>query len=316
MPSETANITTLCLNPALDVTYHINRLIAEQKSRSDAARHDPGGNGINVGRALQRMQVASTTFCVTAGAVGEILKQMLQQQLNNVSYHQVDGETRINSTIIETESHTQFQIVDAGTPISPQQLDAVTEAFLRQTGQGFGILTGSLQAQVPTDLYGQLVERIHAQGGKAMVDSHGSVLQSAIAARPFLIKPNKYELETLLNVRLTTHQAIAHTARQLQKQGVQYVCVSLGAEGAIIVDPDNSYHAKALRVPINTTVGAGDSMVAGLVAGLAIDGQAQTALRYGIACGAGTVMHPGTELFNGDELADFRDRVKIKTLNI
>ncbi|EMR13413.1 Tagatose-6-phosphate kinase / 1-phosphofructokinase [Methylophaga lonarensis MPL] len=316
MTSEAAKITSLCLNPALDVTYHVNRLIPEQKSRSDAARHDPGGNGINVGRALQRMKFESTTFCVIAGAVGEILKQMLQQQLNNVTYHQVDGETRINSTVIETESHNQFQIVDAGTPISPRQLESVTEDFLQQTGQGFGILTGSLQPDVPTSLYAQLVENIHAQGGKAVVDSHGVVLKSAIAARPFLIKPNKYELETLLNVRLNTREAIAHSARQIQNHGVQYVCVSLGAEGAIIVGPDNSYHAKALKVPVNTTVGAGDSMVAGLVAGFSLDGQAQTALRYGIACGAGTVMHPGTELFSGHELADFRDRVKIKTLDI
>lgn len=316
MTSEAAKITSLCLNPALDVTYHVNRLIPEQKSRSDAARHDPGGNGINVGRALQRMQVGSTTFCVIAGAVGEILKQMLQQQLNNVSYHQVDGETRINSTVIETDSHNQFQIVDAGTPISPQELESVIEDFLQHTGQGFGILTGSLQPDVPTRIYAQLVESIHAQGGKAVVDSHGVVLKSAIAASPFLIKPNKYELETLLNVRLNTREAIAQTARQIQNQGVQYVCVSLGAEGAIIVGPDNSYHAKALKVPVNTTVGAGDSMVAGLVAGFSIDGQPQTALRYGIACGAGTVMHPGTELFSGHELADFRDRVKIKTLDI
>lgn len=309
-------ISTLCLNPAVDVTYHVPRLIPEQKSRSDAARHDPGGNGINVGRALKRMDVASHTFCVVAGAVGQILKTLLEQQLDNVIYEEVSGETRINSAIIELETRTQYQVTDAGTDIPPGQLARVVEDFVRIADSGYGIITGSCQPSVPKTLYAELVERIRTQGGRPVVDSHGDVLKHAIAAKPFLIKPNQYELETLLHVRLRSLESIAHTARQIQQGGVEHVCVSLGAEGALLVSPDNSYYARALDVPVNTTVGAGDSMVAGLVAGFSLHDDPQEALRHGIACGAGTVMHPGTELFSGTELAGFRKRVSIEVMDI
>lgn len=309
-------ISTLCLNPALDVSYHVAKLVPEQKSRSEAARHDPGGNGINIGRALKRLDIEAYTFCVIAGAVGQILKTLLESQLNHVVYEEVSGQTRINTTIIEAETQTQFQITDQGTPIPEPQLDKIVEDFLNVTDAGYGIITGSCQPNVPTSLYAELVSRIHERGGRAVVDSHGEVLKQAIAAKPFLIKPNKYELETLLHVRLRSLEAVAHSARQIQRSGVEYVCVSMSAEGALMVGPDNSYFAKALDVPVNTTVGAGDSMVAGLVAGFSLENDPKQALRWGIACGAGTVMHPGTELFDGREINDFKNRVLVEELDI
>ena len=314
--SKSSTITTLCLNPALDVTYHVSKLIPEQKSRSDAARHDPGGNGINIGRALKRMQVDAHTFCIVAGDVGQLLQRLLEHQLDNVYYEKVGGETRINSTIIELDTQTQYQVTDSGTEIPEKQLNRVINDFVTLTDQGFGIITGSCQPNIPCGLYAELTERINVHGGKAIVDSHGESLSLAIEAKPFLIKPNRYELETIINRKLPTIVDVANEARQIQKKGVSHVCVSLGNEGAVLVSPDNSYYAKALDVPINTTVGAGDSMVAGLVAGFSLNKNPQDALRYGIACGGGTVMHPGTELFSGDELAHFRQKVNIKILNI
>jgi len=310
------SITTLCLNPALDVTYHVSKLISDQKSRSDSARHDPGGNGINIGRALKRMQIDAHTFCIVAGDVGQLLQHLLEQQLDNVYYEHVDGETRINSTILEIDSQKQYQVTDAGTEIPLEQLNRVVNDFVNMTGKGFGIVTGSCQPNVPCDLYASLVEQINDNGGKAVVDTHGAALRLAIEAGPFLIKPNRYELETIIGHDLPTISDVAKQARKIQQQGVHYVCVSLGDEGAILVGPDNSYYAEALDVPVNTTVGAGDSMVAGLVAGFSLKKEAQQVLRYGIACGAGTVMHPGTELFLGNELADFRQQVDIETLDI
>ena len=309
-------ITTLCLNPALDVTYHVSKLIPEQKSRSNAARHDPGGNGINIGRALKRMNIEAHTFCIVAGDVGQLLQRLLEQQLDNVYYHHVDGETRINSTIIELDTKTQYQVTDAGTAIPKQQLERIVADFVAMTGKGFGIITGSCQPNVPACLYVELVERINEQGGKPVVDSHGETLRLAIEAKPFLIKPTRYELETIINRELPTIEDVANQARQIQRQGVNNVCVSLGAQGAGLVSPDNSYYAEALKVPVNTSVGAGDSMVAGLVSGFSLGKTPQQVLSYGIACGAGTVMHPGTELFSGAELADFRQRVIVQTLDI
>jgi len=310
------SITTLCLNPALDVTYHVNKLIPDQKSRSDVARHDPGGNGINIGRALKRMQIDAHTFCVVAGSIGQLLQELLQHQLDNVYYEHVSGETRINSTIIELDTHKQYQVTDAGTEIPPTQITKVITHFVNQTGNGFGIITGSCQPKIPNTLYADLVEQINHAGGKAVVDTHGNTLKHAIRAKPFLIKPNRYELETILDRSLPTIADIAAQARKIQQTGVTHVCVSLSEQGAVLVSPENSYYAKALDVEVNTTVGAGDSMVAGLVTGFSLGKSPEDALRYGIACGAGTVMHPGTELFSGGELADFRQQVQIDILDI
>jgi len=315
LPTQT-RISTLCLNPALDVTYHVSKLIPDQKSRSDSARHDPGGNGINIGRALKRMNVDAHTFCIVAGDVGQLLQRLLEQQLDNVYYEHVDGETRINSTIIEVDSQTQYQVTDAGTAIPHTQLNRVIDDFVRLTGHGFGIITGSCQPNVPCDLYAKLVERINEAGGKPVIDTHGEALELAIEAKPFLIKPNRYELETIVGRELPSITDVAAEARRIQAHGVTHVCVSLGEKGAVLVSEDNSYYAKALDVAVNTTVGAGDSMVAGLVTGFSLAKQPNQALRYGIACGAGTVMHPGTELFSGHELADFREKIVIETLDI
>lgn len=309
-------ISTLCLNPALDVTYHVAKLIPDQKSRSDAARHDPGGNGINIGRALKRLDINAHTFCVIAGAVGQILKNLLAQQLPQVVYEEVAGETRINTTVIEAETHNQYQITDSGTDIPEAQIKKLVEDFLEVADAGYGIITGSCQPNVPQSLYAELVSRIRDQGGRAVVDSHGEVLRQAIEAKPFMIKPNKFELESLLHVQLRSLEAVAHSARQIQRSGVEHVCVSLSAEGALMVSPDNSYYAKALDVPVNTTVGAGDSMVAGLVAGFSLFDDPEQAIKWGVACGAGTVMHPGTELFDGMEINDFRNRVEVTKLDI
>mgnify|MGYP003385187811 FL=1 len=309
-------ITTLCLNPAIDVTYHVDKMIIDQKSRSDLTRRDPGGNGINIGRSLHRMNINSTTFCVIAGDTGKLLQQLLKSQLGNIFYESVSGETRINSTIIELDSHRQYQITDAGTKIPTRQLQNVVADFVQQTGQGFGIITGSCQPNIPISLYAELVTKINQAGGKAVIDSHGEILKKAIQAKPFLIKPNRYELETILERSLATVSDVAKYARQIQLQGVTHICVSLGEHGAVLVSPDNSYYAQALDVPVNTTVGAGDSMVAGLVGGFNLSLSAEDSLRYGIACGAGTVMHAGTELFSNDELASFRQQVVIETLDI
>jgi 6-phosphofructokinase 2 len=309
-------ITTLCLNPAIDVTYHVDKMLADQKSRSDLTRKDPGGNGINIGRSFHRMKIDAHTFCVIAGNTGKLLQVLLKPQLENIFYESVSGETRINSTIIELDSQTQYQITDAGTPIPPQQLQKVITDFVEQTAQGFGIITGSCQPNIPQSLYAELVTQINHAGGRAVIDTHGEVLKHAINAKPFLIKPNRYELETILGHSLSELTDVAVHARKIQQQGVTHVCVSLGEQGAVLVSPNNSYYARALKVPVNNTVGAGDSMVAGLVAGFSLGKSPEEALRYGIACGAGTVMHPGTELFSNDELASFRQQVTIETLDI
>ncbi len=316
MENQPLPVAVLSLNPAVDMTYEVPRLIADQKARAVATRFDPGGNGINVGRALKRLETFAYSYCVVAGEIGELLKHLLRQQLDWVDYEEVEGETRINGTAIEQHPRAQYEISGIGPSIPPLQLDNLLERFEEQAGKGFGVLTGSTQNGVPPELYADLIRRITARGGRAVVDSHDEALRLAIEARPFLIKPNRYELETLLGRRLKDTKTVAAEARVLQRSGVNHVCVSLGEDGALLTGPDNSYYAPAPKVDVRSSVGAGDSMVGALVAAFSRDIAPPEALRLGVACATGTVTRPGTELFSADDVQHYFDAIEVRRLDI
>ncbi len=309
-------IAVLSLNPAVDMTYEVPRLIADQKAHAVATRFDPGGNGINVGRALKRLDTLAHNYCVVAGEIGQLLKHLLRRQLDHVDYEEVEGETRINGTAIEQHPRAQYEISGIGPAIPAHQLDKLLERYEEQAGKGFGVLTGSTQSGISPQLYADLIRRITARGGRAVVDSHDEALRLAIEAKPFLIKPNRYELETLLGRRLKDAETAASEARALQQRGVDYVCVSLGSEGAILTGSDNSHFAPAPKVSVYSSVGAGDSMVGALVAAFSRGISPQNALRLGVACATGTVTHPGTELFSPDDVQDYFDTIQIRDLDI
>ncbi|WP_297794900.1 1-phosphofructokinase family hexose kinase [uncultured Marinobacter sp.] len=308
-------VAVLSLNPAVDITYEIPQLIADQKVRALKSRYDPGGNGINVGRGLKRLGVQACTFCVIAGEIGRFLRHQLDAQLDQVSYLTVDGETRINGTILESVTGAQFEVSGVGPTVSTTQWEQLLDRFVIHCGDGLGIITGSLQQSLPTDLYAEAVRRVRAAGGRAMVDSHDELLRNAIDAQPFLIKPNRFELENLVGQSLNEHQDIVREARRLHELGVTWVCVSLGAEGALLVTSSSVLKGEALRVPVASSVGAGDSMLAGMAALLAQGASPEDVLREGIACSAATVMKPGTELFDKEMVDRLRGEVKVTRLD-
>lgn len=149
-----------------------------------------------------------------------------------------------------------------------------------------------------------------------MLDFYGEVLRYTIEARPVLIKPNRYELETLIGRELGVIEPLAVEARGLQRRGISFVCVSLGSEGALLVGEDNTYYARAPGVAVASTVGAGDSMVAALVAAFAHGLDPLTPLRLAVACSTGTVRQPGAELFFAADLDMYFDAVTVSALDI
>ena len=295
-------IAALTLNPAVDISYEVAHLIADQKSHATSTRYDPGGNGINVARALKELLVYAHSCCVVAGNIGELLQKLLQHQLDDSHCVHVEGETRVNATILQGDPAAQFEITGIGPRLSELILADVRETFLGLCKGGFAILTGSVPPGVDDHFYGDMVDRVRAGGGQSIVDAHGALLQHALPHHPFLIKPNRYELSLLRQRELPTLEDVAKEARAIQREGVQYVCVSLGGDGALLVGPDGSYFAKAPPIQVKSTVGSGDSMVAGLVAALAHGQSPAEALRLAVACGSGTAARPGTEIFSHNDL--------------
>lgn len=309
-------VAVLSLNPAVDITYEIPRLIADQKVHASESRYDPGGNGINVGRGLKRLGVQACTFCVVAGEIGRFLRHQLDAQLDQVSYLEVDGETRINGTILESVTGAQYEVSGLGPDVSTEEWQHLLDRFVTHCGDGLGVITGSLQRSLPIDLYAEAVRRVRAAGGRAVVDSHNELLRHAIGAQPFMIKPNRFELEALVGCSLKDQKDIVREARRLQEQGVTWVCVSLGAEGALLVTESAVLKGEAPFVTVASTVGAGDSVVAGMTGLLAQGASAEEALREGIACSAATVVQPGTELFHKETVDRLRGEVRVIRLSV
>ncbi len=312
---ERCPVATLVLNPALDVTYEISKLVADQKLHAEKTYIDPGGNGINVARALKRLQVPAGCFTILAGEIGELLYRLIRRRVADLHVRWIEGETRINCTVLQREPHAQFEISGVG-PTPPEAVqEALIQAFLQEARNGIGVLTGSLPPGVSEAIYGELTERLRAENARSVVDATGEPLRQVLHHHPFLIKPNRYELEEVLGQAVPDVEAAAEAAWFLhRRRGVHYVCVSLGRDGAILAGPEGVLHGIAPSVRVVSTVGAGDSMVAGLVAAFAQGWSAEEALKLGIACGAGTVEQPGTELFRLDRVEDLIPCVKIRRL--
>jgi len=314
--SPSSPIVSLSLNPAIDLTYEINDLQHDQKTRATSTHYDPGGTGINVGRALEKLKANSFTCCITAGKMGEFLHAMLEQELNNISTLQVEGETRINTTLIQKTPQYQYEINATGPSITAIQLDKIINQFLNLCQQGIGVLTGSLPPSIPDSTYQSINTALQKQGGRCIIDAPVTAMKQALLSKPFLIKPNHHELEILSNKTLSSIEQVASEARALAKQGVNFVCVSLAEKGAILTTPNNSYYCNSPKIKVNSTVGAGDSMVAGLAYAFSQNQPPEQALKFAVACGAGTAIQAGTQLFNTDDLESLSTQISIKTLNI
>ncbi len=310
-----APIAILSPNPAVDMTYRFTRLIENQKVHADETRFDPGGNGVNVSRALWRLGVPGRNFCVVAGEIGRLFQRLADGQMGETDYLEVEGETRINGTFIGVDPPVQYEVSGIGPALPKGPFEALLERFTAHAGGGFGILTGALQQCLPDTFYGDLALRLRGAGARVVVDSRGEGLRRAIEAGPFLIKPNRFELEGIVGVALPDLRSVVAQARLLVEQGVEHVCVSLDREGAVLVGDGYALHGVMEKaVARNSSVGAGDSMVAALVAAFARGAGPEEALTLAIACSAATVEAPGTELFAPERARALLGQVRIERI--
>lgn len=317
MNDKNDHVSVLALNPAVDISYEIPQLLEYQKVRAMKTWYHPGGNGVNITRAFDELGMHANCCSIIAGDSGDLLLKLLGKTLGDrFKWFRVDGETRLNTTILQHSPPGQYEITSVGPEVPPDVLNEVCDSLLEMAGDGITILSGLLPPGVPDTTYRELVERINQQGGRAVVDTHGEVLQLAIEAKPWLIRLNRHILEMSMKRRMDTTQSVAEAARTIQQRGIEYVCISLGDDGAVLVDANNSYHCSSPKVHKQSTVGCGDALVAGLVAAALKSETPEQMLRFGVICGTATASHPGTELFNRDELDAVSMDVNVKHLDI
>ena len=314
--NSSGNIVTLSLNPAVDISYCVKQLVMSDKSDADASRYDPGGNGINVSRSLKLLGVEAYTCCVLAGDSGELLRTLLNKQVDHIDALTVPGSTRINCAIHQLRPPDEFKIAGIGSELSSEHIAQISERFLELSNNGIGILTGSLPPGVDDSIYTSLGNQLHDNGAKVVIDAKSQILAESLDIEPYLIKPNQHELELLAGKTLTSVSALAERTRELQQQGVKNICVSLGNEGAIFTNKDNSYYAAAPKINALCSTGAGDSMLAGILVGLTQEKTAEEILKLGIACGSCTTTQPGTVLFEPETLSSLIEEMEVSKLDI
>lgn len=285
-------IYTLTLNPALDYVLRIPAVKEGETNRAATADLHFGGKGINVSLVLSELGVESTALGFTAGFTGDALAAYLTERSIRTDFIRLpEGLTRINVKL-KTETAGETEINAAG-PAIPQdcteallsKLDALTEGDTL-------VMAGSIPRSLPKDIYRQISKRLDGRGIRLVVDAEGESLTATLPYRPYLVKPNRAELEGIAGHALTTDGELQRAAAELQEKGARNVLVSLGGDGALLLDENGICHRKpAFPVTPVNTVGAGDSMVAGFLAG--VDRGYAYALELGLACGGATAASEG-----------------------
>jgi len=308
-------IITVTPNPAVDQTVFVDALHVGDVNRFREWHLDPAGKGINVSRVAHRLGWPTMAFGFLAGEVGQIIERALTDERVQFHFVPVPGQTRINVTVVDRGRGTATSFYGPGPAVDGETLATLTDLlhFWLQTGRVL-VLAGSLPEGVSTDYYASLIRSAQGEGTICILDANGEALRLGVEAKPYLIKPNVTEAEHLLGRRLPDLAAVIEGAREVVSRGVSVVVVSMGKDGAVCVDREHVWHARPPQVPLRSTVGSGDSLVAGLAVALARGESLDKGLRIGTAAGAATAMTPGTALGTAADIAELLPQVEIKQL--
>ncbi|MCC8016001.1 MAG: 1-phosphofructokinase [Clostridiales bacterium] len=280
-------IYTVTFNPALDYVMKVEKLRFDDINRTCGEELHYGGKGINVSVILSRLGIENRALGFKAGFTGIKLQQMLEQDGIKTDFIDLkNGSTRIN---VKIKAETELDINAAGPPVSKEDIDKLFNQIDCVRSGDTIILAGSVPGALPSDIYEKILEKTSAKGVYAVVDSTGELLLNVLKFHPFLIKPNNFELGDLFGVKIETEDEIVEYAKKLQEMGAVNVLVSRGKDGAILIDEKGKKYSVGIipGKPLNS-VGCGDSMVAGFVAGYMEKQDYSYALRLGAACSNAT----------------------------
>jgi 6-phosphofructokinase 2 len=291
-------IVTHTVNPTIDTSSAVDCVVAERKLRCERPRHEPGGGGVNVSRAIKRLGGESIAIFPVGGPTGKLLQDMLDQE--GVQQHPIPiaDWTRENFNVLDESSHRQFRFIMPGARMTEGEYHQCLEAIASlQPAPAYVVASGSLPPGVPDNFYARLARLVKKRGGKLVLDARGEPLRQALEEGVYLIKPNLREMCQLVGREVAEEPQQAEAALSLiHKKQCEHVVVSLGAVGALLASAEGTIWLRAPSVMAKSTVGAGDSMVGAIVLGLARGMTPRVAVRYGIAVGSATVMNPGTAL--------------------
>lgn len=284
-------IYTVTLNPAIDYCLQIEKLTVGQIHKTDSAQINFGGKGINVSQILGELQVPSVALGFIAGFTGEAIENGIKSEWVTPKFTRLSsGMSRIN---VKLRSGEETDVNCQGPKVTEADFLRFYENLETVKSGDTVVLSGSVPKGTPSDIYGEIMARLSNKDVKLIVDAEGEQLLNALSYKPFLIKPNKQELCGLIGA-VTCDNDVISGAKRLQKMGAENVLVSLGSKGALLLDQNGQIHriSAAVGKAVNT-VGAGDSMLAGFIAGYFEQKDFDYALKLGTAAGSATAFSVG-----------------------
>ncbi|WP_036037578.1 1-phosphofructokinase family hexose kinase [Bradyrhizobium yuanmingense] len=309
------HIVTLTINPAVDISTSVKKMVPYTKMRCAEPQRDPGGGGINVARVLQRLGLEATAVYPAGGSTGQTLTALVEREAVRSIVIPTSNDTREDITVFDETSREQFRLVFPGALLKELEWQQCLDTISRVSPQAaFVIASGSLPPGAPADFYGRVV-RAAKGAAKVIVDTSGASLKSALEAGVYLIKPNLREFQELTGISCADEPLLVEAGRRLLgRYRIEIIALSMGPGGALLLTRDIALRANGLPIEPVSVSGAGDSFLGAMVSSLANGDNLDTALRYGVAGGSAALLNPGTELCLGADVHRLAANVTITTI--
>ena len=309
---------TVTLNPCIDKTVTVNDFRAGKLNRIISSIQQPAGKGIN--SSIVYKNLGGGTFCTGINYLSnrQVIEDYLAGKGIDNDFFTVAGELRTNLKVFNLKKNEITEINASGYKV-PDDYETKLLDKISNLSKGFDtlLLGGSVPAGVDKDIYAKIIDTVSHLGIKVVLDADGELFSNAVKARPYMIKPNDYELELYTGKKISSYKEIVKIVREeFIDKGISLVCVSLGADGAMIIDDKKAYRANGLKVQVKGTVGAGDSMVAGIVFGQSKGYGIDDLIRSGVASATSSIVKEGTELCDLQGYNKYFPMVTVQKLNV
>ena len=296
-------VLTVTLNPCLDKTFNLDNFVKGKVNRAKEWRVDAGGKGINVSRALTNFKISNLAMGIVGGNSGENLKKLLLREGVESDFLEVPGETRTNYKIFDKETGETTDINELGIPMTDEIMSAFMEKYRKNLKSAdMVVLAGSIPPGTDDAVYKELAQEASEAGAKVILDTEGLRLSEGIKAMPFAIKPNIHEFEELLGRKMNAKGDILNGIKEVNEKGVELVVVSMGGDGAIFMQGNVAYKTRPLAIERKSTVGCGDSVVAGMVYSIINGFDLKKTAMISAAAGSVTASKDGTNMCTEEEV--------------
>lgn len=308
-------IYTLTLNPAIDRTVEVNNLKVGGLNRVESTRSDASGKGINVSKVIRALHGNSTCLGFLGGSNGEFIRKKINQMEINESFVEINQNTRMNIKVVDKKEKHVTELNEKGPIIKEKELDSLKNLLKSQIEEGDILaISGSAPPNLSESIYREIIELL-PQNVKVILDTDGPLLEEAIKAKPYMIKPNIHEFQRLTNSESNSLRELIDLGENVQRNGPDTILLTMGEKGAIFFGKKEIYKIDAIPIEVKSSIGAGDAMVGGVVFSISRSKPIVEALKVATACAAASVSMEGTQPGPKNRVNELKSKVKIKKVD-